>query len=80
MQNKIFVACGEDAVTDWTDRKWFVKFRAGHFWLDDALWSGRPVEVDSDQMETLIEDNEYYTVQELADILKISKSIVIGEN
>ena len=31
----------------------FVKFCAGDFSLDDALQSGRPVEVDSDQTETL---------------------------
>ena len=43
--------------------------------LDDASWSGRLVEVDSDQMETLIENNQCYTTWERANILKISKSI-----
>ena len=43
--------------------------------LDDAPWSGRTVEVDSDQIETLIENNQCYTMREIADILKISKSI-----
>ena len=56
-------------------QKWFVKFCAGDFLLDDAPWSGRPVEVDSDQVETLTENNQHYTVQEIANILKISKSI-----
>ena len=56
-------------------QKWFVKFHAGDFLLDDALWLGRPVEVDSDQIETLIENNQRYTTQKIADILKISKSI-----
>ena len=42
--------------------------------LDDPPWSGRPVEVDSDQTKTIIENNQRYTMQELADILKISKS------
>ena len=50
------------------------KFHAGDFSLDDAPRSGRPVEVDSDQIETLIENNQRYTTQEIADILKISKS------
>ena len=36
---------------------------------------GRPVEVDSDQIKTLIENNQCYTMWEIADILKISKSI-----
>ena len=44
-------------------QKWFVKFHAGDFLLDDAPWLGRPVEVDSDRIETLIENNEHYTMQ-----------------
>ena len=51
--------------------KCFAKFPAGDFSLDDAPRSGRPVEVDSDQIDTLIENSQCYTI---ADILKISKS------
>ena len=54
----------------------FAKFRAGDFSLDDAPRSGRPVEVDSDQIETLIENNQCYTTREIANILKISKSSI----
>ena len=36
----------------------------------------RTVEVDSDQTETLIENNQCDTTREIADILKISKSSV----
>ena len=61
-------------MTDRTCQKWFVKFRAGDFSLDDAPRLGRPVEVDSDQIKTLIENNQHYTTREIADILKISKS------
>ena len=53
----------------------FVKFRAGDFLLDDASWSGRPVEVDSDQIETLTENNQCYTSWEIADIFDIFRSI-----
>ena len=52
-QKKICVVDGEGAVTDQTCQKWFVKFCAGDFPLDDALRSGKPVEVDRDQIETL---------------------------
>ena len=38
-------------------QKWFAKFHAGDFSLDDATWMRRPVEVDSNQIETLIENN-----------------------
>ena len=64
----------EGAVTDWMCQKWFGKFHAGDFSLDDGPWLGRPVEVDSNQTETLIE-HKCYTTQEIADILKMSKSI-----
>ena len=63
------------AVTDETSQKWFVKFCAGDFSLDNAPWSGGPVEVNSDQIKTLIENNQCSTMQEISEILKISKSI-----
>ena len=65
---KICAVYGEGAVTDWTCQKWFAKFRAGDFSLDDAPRSGRPFEVDSDQIETIIESNQHYTTREKADI------------
>ena len=74
-QKKICAANGEGAVPDATCQRWFVRFQAGDFSLANAPWSGRPVEVDSDQTKTVIENNQHYTIQEIADILKISKSI-----
>ena len=56
-QKKICVVYGKGAVTDWMCQGWFAKFRAGDFPLDDAPLSSRPVEVDSDQIETLTEKN-----------------------
>ena len=53
--------CGEGAVTDRMCQKWFVKFHTGNFLLDDARQSGRGVEVDNDQIKTLIENNQCYT-------------------
>ena len=54
--------------------------RAAEFLPDEVSRPGRPVEVASDQIETLTENNKCYTMQEIADIVKISKSIVTGEN
>jgi transposase len=53
-------------------RKWFARFRAGNFDLDDAPRSGRPVEVDDDQIKTLIENNPRNTTRVIAEILKMS--------
>ena len=51
------------------------------FLMDNAPWLGRPAEVDSNQIETLLEEkNQRSTTRERANILKISKSIVIVEN
>ena len=73
---KICAVYGEGAVTDQMCQKWFAKFCAGDFSLDDAPRLGRPVEVDSDRIKTIIDNNQRYTTREIADILKISKSSV----
>ena len=56
MQKKICAVNGEGAVTDRMCQQWFVKFCAGDFLPDDALWLGRPTEVDINQ----IENNQHY--------------------
>ena len=56
-------------------QKWFVKFRAGDLPLGDAPQLGRPVEVDSKQIKTLTGNDQCYTTQEIAYILKIPKSM-----
>ena len=57
--------------------KWFAKFHAGAFLLGDASQFGRPVEVDSDQIKKLIENNQCYTMLEIDSILKIFKALNI---
>ena len=57
-KKEVCAVYGEGAVTDRTCQKWFAKFHAGDFSLDDAPRSGRSVEVDSDQIETLIENSQ----------------------
>ena len=80
-KKKICAVHGEDAVTDQTRQMWFMKFCAGDLLVDDAPWSGRSVEVDGDQIETLFENNERFTTREIAYILKnIQGNKVIGEN
>ena len=71
MQKKIFAVYRQGSVTDQMCQKWFVKFRAGDFSLDNGPWLHRPAEVNRDQS---------YTMQEIADILNIQINKVIGEN
>ena len=61
MRRKVYVVYGEGAVTDQMCQKWFAKFPAGDFSLDIAPWLGRLVEVDSNQIKTLIENNKCST-------------------
>ena len=75
MQKKTGAVSGEGAVTDRMCQKWFVKFRAGDFSLNGAPSSGTPAEVYSNHIETLIENSQHYARGEIADMLKISKSI-----
>ena len=72
---KICAVYGEGAVNDRTCQKWFAKFCARDFSQDDAALLGRSVRVGSDQIEILIENNQFSTTLEMANILKISKSI-----
>ena len=73
-QNR-FEQCMEKAVTDRMCQNWFAKFHAGDFSLDNTLRSGIPVEVGSNQIETLIENNQHFIIYEIAKLLKISKSM-----
>ena len=75
-QEKICAVYEEGAVTDQKCEKWFAKFCVGDFSLDDAPWSCRPGGVDSNQIETLIENNQCSTMWEIANMLKISKSSI----
>ena len=51
-KKKICAVYGESVVTDRTCQKWFAKFRVRDFLLNDSPWSGKPNEVDSNQIET----------------------------
>ena len=46
-------------------QKWFTKFHARDFLLDNVSWSSRPVEVDGDQIKILTENNQRYTTQKI---------------
>ena len=69
---------GEGAVIDRMCQKGFANFHAGDFLLDNALGLGRPVEIDSDQVNTLTENNQLYTTWKITNTLKISKSIKLS--
>ena len=63
-KNEICAVYAEGTVTDWTCHEWFTKFHAWDFSLDNAPCLGRSTEVDSNQIEALVENNQCYTTQE----------------
>ena len=74
---KVCAVYGEGAVTDQTCQKWFAKFCPADFLQDDAPTTvGRLVEVESDQIETLIKNNQRYTAREVADILRCPNQVL----
>ena len=79
-QKKIFAVYGEGAVTDQMCQKWFVKFRAGGFSLEDAPRSGRHAEVDRGQIKTLTENNTLFHAGDSRHTQNIQINNVIVEN
>lgn len=63
-QKKICAVYGEGGVSDQTCQKWFVKFQAGDLSLGVAPQLGRAVEVDTDQVKTLIEQSALYHLRD----------------
>ena len=61
--NKICSVYEENSVAESTVRKWFAKFKANNFDLEDAPRSGRPSTIDDDQIMALIETNPHYTTR-----------------
>ena len=42
------------------DQKWFTMIHTGVFLLSEAPWSGKPFEVDCDQIKISLENNQHY--------------------
>ncbi|CAF1504907.1 unnamed protein product, partial [Didymodactylos carnosus] len=54
---------GQDIISTRTAQRWFNRFDNGDFELDDSPRSGRPTEIDLDQLKQLIEDDPRLTTR-----------------
>jgi len=63
---------GDNAVSESVCRKWFARFRSGNFNLEDAPRSGRPSEINDDEIKALIENDRHLTAEEIAKRINIS--------
>ena len=67
---------GEDALSSRTCRKWFQRFRAGNFCLENEERSGCPPQTDEDKIRDLVEKSRNLTVQKMSNVLKIPKTTI----
>jgi histone-lysine N-methyltransferase SETMAR len=74
--NNICHTMGQGIISTRTAQRWFNQFTNGNFDLDDSSRSGRPVEVDLDELKQLIEDDLRLTTRYLADQLGCSHTTV----
>ena len=67
---------GGEALKDRQCRNWFDIFHSGDFSLKDEQRSGRPNEVDDDQIKAIIESDRHVPMREIEEMLKIPKSTI----
>lgn len=68
---------GDGAISDRVCRKWFEKFRCGNYDLDDEDRSGRPPELDTDDLEALLVQDPAQSSVSLAITLGVNQSTVL---
>ena len=56
---------------------WFKKFCKGDKSLEDGEHSGRPLEVDSDQLKAIIKADPFTTIKKIAEELHIDHPMII---
>lgn len=74
--NRICQTMGEEVANPRTARTWFARFRNGEFNLDELPRSGRPVEVDLNLLQQMIEQEPRQTTRELAGFFECSHTTI----
>ena len=74
--NNICSTMGSGVLSIRTAQHWFDRFRKGNYEVDDQPRSGRPLEVDIDQLKQLIDSDPRLTARCLAEQLGCSHTIV----
>ncbi len=75
--NTICFAYRDNAVSVRTCQNWFARFREGNFNLEDEERSGRPQELETNELESLLEEDPRQSTRELALKLQVDQSTVL---
>lgn len=75
-EREICAVYGNNALSESVCRKWFARFKSGNFDLEDAPRSGRPSEVDDNEIKALVENDRHLTAEEIAEKINISATQV----
>lgn len=67
---------GEHALAEQTCRKWFARFKAGDFDLDDKERPGQPKKFQDNELEALLNEDASQTLHELSTSLGVDLSTV----
>jgi len=67
---------GDTAPTDKSCREWFRRFKDGDFSVEDNPHSGQPKKFEDKKLETLLEEDQSETQEELAESLGITQQVV----
>ena len=70
-------AFGPGTANECTEQCWFKKFYEGDKSLEDEERSGRPLEVDNEQLRAIIEADHLTTKQEVGEELNVDCSMII---
>ncbi|KAG5318081.1 MOS1T transposase, partial [Pseudoatta argentina] len=66
----------EHALAEQTCRKWFARFKAGDFDLDDKERPGQPKKFEDNDLQALLNENSCQTLKELSTSLEVDFSTI----
>jgi len=67
---------GDTAPTDKSCREWFRRFKDGDFSVENKPRSGQPKKFEDKELETLLEEDQSQTQEELTESLKVTQQVV----
>src|SRR5262245_26053308 len=69
---------GETTLSERAIRDWLQKFSVGNFSLQDEARSGRPSEINNDELFAALRENPRSTTRELAMLLNCTQPSIVG--